>query len=151
MIMNILKSTILCATLGLSICENTKTGETISKPLLLKKLQIQEESLIKELQDLSSSKLHAKTIDLALKTAQVKVDKQAKINKEPATEDIPLGTTQYWNRQIAIAQASIEGLQDLLNRKQDPKQSPAKISKNLKAEHVRTLQEPDSRNQSLES
>jgi len=145
--MNIGKVILYTTILGLATHLNIKTADHSAMPAILKTLQTQETALEAELLNLSDSTLQKKKIELVAKIAQVKIDRQSKGTKESSSST----NTSHWNNQIAITSAVIEGLQDLLQREADPRLNPAKIYKDLKNEYLLLQQEPDSRNQSLES
>lgn len=130
---------------------STQSSQTMPEPVKLQKLKAQEQELINEILGYHDSKLHQHKVKIISEMAQAKVNKQAKIDNSPASENIPFGTLEYWKRQIALKTVAIEDLQKLLQREQDGKESSAKIHADLKEELLLAQQEPGSRNQDLES
>lgn len=129
----------------------TEQNQTMPEPTKLQKLKTQEQQLINEILDYHDSKLHQHKIKIISQMAQEKINKQAKIDQKPASEDIPAGTLEYWKRQIDIKSIAIQDLQKLLQREKDGKDSSAKIHADLKEEMLLAKQEPGSRNQDLET
>lgn len=130
---------------------STQSTQTMPEPIALQKLKAQEQELIQEILGYHDSKLHQHKIKIISEMAQAKINKQAKIDNESLSETIPFGTLEHWKRQMAITKVAIEDLQKLLQREQDGKDSSSKIHADLKKEHLLALQEPGSRNQTLET
>lgn len=143
---------------GLYLFQSTKPiempkslSQKVSEPIRLQKLKAQENRLRQELLKIHDSQLHQSKLKVITKTAQAKVNKQAKIDNKPDTEYLEPNSPEYWQRQIAITTITIQDLQKLLQREREGKDSSSKIHSDLKNEFFLANQEPEARNQTLES